>query len=61
MAISTIAKIERLYNVHGGSPQTTKRNPPQITKFYSMIFNTHMGYATFFSASPWLWRGDIVG
>ena len=42
MAISTIAKIERLYNVHGGSPQTTKRNPPQITKFYSMIFKQQL-------------------
>ena len=42
MAISTIAKIERLYNVHGGSPQTTKRNPPQITKFYSMIFKQEL-------------------
>ncbi len=42
MAISTIAKIERLHNVHSGSPQTTKRNPPQITKFYSMIFKQQL-------------------
>lgn len=43
MAISTIAKIEHLHNVHSGSPQTTQRNPPQITKFYSMIFKTLNG------------------
>lgn len=40
MVISTIAKIEHLHNVHSGSPQTTQRNPPQITKIYSMIFKT---------------------
>lgn len=40
MAISTIAEIEHLHNVHSGSPQTTQRNHPQITKIYSMIFKT---------------------
>lgn len=42
MAISTIAEIEHLYNVHSGSPQTTQRNPPQITKIYSMIFKQQL-------------------
>lgn len=42
MAISTIAEIEHLHNVHSGSPQTTQRNPPQITKIYSMIFKQQL-------------------
>lgn len=42
MAISTIAEIEHLHNVHSGSPQTTQRNPPQVTKIYSMIFKQQL-------------------
>lgn len=42
MAISTIAEIEHLHNVHSGSPQTTQCNPPQITKIYSMIFKQQL-------------------